>query len=165
MTNKEMLLLIQRLTSQLKVQTQRSRRSEGVRRSEGSEGGSSLRRQRGVRARRGESIKKANFSTEFGKSPKNGEINSPTNKTLAVASKKKIIPATNTMIGWSPDEADREYYVPDTVTTMTEAELNTKVLAIHSANKLQKRGDDGTMSNMTNAEVTAMVSAWVAARS
>lgn len=73
--------------------------------------------------------------------------------------------ATNTMVGWSPDEADREYYVPDTVTTMTEAELNTKVLAIHSANKLQKRGDDGTMSNMTNAEVTAMVSAWVAARS
>jgi len=59
MTNKEMLLLIQRLTSQLKVQTQRSRRSEVVRRSEGSEGGSSLRRQRGVRARRGESIKKA----------------------------------------------------------------------------------------------------------
>ena len=73
--------------------------------------------------------------------------------------------ATNTMVGWSPDEADREYYVPDTVTTMTEAELNTKVLAMHSANKFQKTADDGTMSNMTNAEVTKMVSDWVAARS
>ena len=72
---------------------------------------------------------------------------------------------TNTMVGWSPDEADREYYVPDTVTTMTEAELNTKVLAMHSANKFQKTADDGTTSNMTNAEVTKMVSDWVAARS
>jgi predicted membrane-bound mannosyltransferase len=73
--------------------------------------------------------------------------------------------ATNTFVGWSPDEADREYYVPDTVTTMTQTELNTKVLAIHSSNKFQKRDDDGTMSNMTNAEVTAMVNAWVEARS
>ena len=73
--------------------------------------------------------------------------------------------ATNTFVGWSPDEADREYYVPDTVTTMTQAELNTKVLAMHSANKFTKVADDGTQSNMTNAEVTAMVNAWVEARS
>jgi|5B_taG_2_1085324.scaffolds.fasta_scaffold04267_2 hypothetical protein len=73
--------------------------------------------------------------------------------------------ATNTKIGWSPDEADREYYVPDTVTTMTPTELNTRVLAMHAANKFQKSADDGTMSNMTNAEVTAMVNAWVEARS
>lgn len=74
-------------------------------------------------------------------------------------------PATNTFVGWSPDEDAREYYVPDTVTTMTQTELNTKVLALHSANKFQKTNDDGTMSNMTNAEVTAMVNAWVEARS
>lgn len=73
--------------------------------------------------------------------------------------------ATNTFVGWSPDEDAREYYVPDTVTTMTQTELNTKVLALHSANKFQKTNDDGTMSNMTNAEVTAMVNAWVEARS
>ena len=46
-----------------------------------------------------------------------------------------------------------------------QTELNTKVLALHSANKFQKTNDDGTMSNMTNAEVTAMVNAWVEARS
>ena len=73
--------------------------------------------------------------------------------------------ATNTKVGWSPEEADREYYVPDTVTTMTQTELNTKVLAMHTANKFQKQADDGTMSDMTNAEVTAMVNAWVEARS
>ena len=74
-------------------------------------------------------------------------------------------PATNTMIGWSPDETDREYYVPDTVTTMTQTELNTKVLAIHSANNFKKINEDGTESNMTDAELTAMVNAWVEARS
>ena len=73
--------------------------------------------------------------------------------------------ATNTMVGWSPDEADREYYVPDTVTTMTEAELNTKILAMHNANAMQTIGDDGEMRDMTNDEVTALVSEWVAARS
>jgi len=73
--------------------------------------------------------------------------------------------ATNTKVGWSPDEADREYYVPDTVTTMTEAELKTKLLAMHATTKFQKKADDGTMSDMTNAEVNTMAADWVAARS
>ena len=71
----------------------------------------------------------------------------------------------NTLVGWSPDEADREYYIPDTVTELTATELETKVLAIHTANKFQKDNDDGTTSDMTNAEVKTMVSDWVAARS
>ena len=74
-------------------------------------------------------------------------------------------PSENTLVGWSPDEADREYYIPDTVTELTATELETKVLAQHTANKFQKSGDDGTMSDMTNAEVKTMVSDWVAARS
>jgi|TARA_R100000329_G_scaffold109102_2_gene89591 hypothetical protein len=73
--------------------------------------------------------------------------------------------AENTMVGWSPDEADREYYIPDTVTELTATELETKVLAQHTANKYQKTNDDGTTSDMTNAEVKTMVSDWVAARS
>jgi len=64
--------------------------------------------------------------------------------------------ATNTMVGWSPEEADREYYVPDTVTTMTLAELKTKLLAMHSANPFKKSAEDGTMSDMTNTEVNTM---------
>lgn len=73
--------------------------------------------------------------------------------------------ATNTKVGWSPDEADREYYVPDTVTTMTLAELKTKLLAMHSANPFQKSDDDGNMSDMTNTEVNTMAADWVSARS
>ncbi len=73
--------------------------------------------------------------------------------------------ATNTLVGWSPDEADREYYIPDTVTELTAAELETKVLALHTANKFQKSNEDGTTSDMTNAEVKTMVSDWVSARS
>ena len=48
---------------------------------------------------------------------------------------------------------------------MTEAELNTKILAMHNANAMQTIGDDGEMRDMTNDEVTALVSEWVAARS
>jgi hypothetical protein len=72
--------------------------------------------------------------------------------------------SNNTFIGWSPDEADREYYIPDTVTTLTAAELNTRVLALHADNPLQTIPDDGEQRDMTNDEVSAMVTAWVNAR-
>ena len=72
----------------------------------------------------------------------------------------------HTMIGWSPDEADREYYIPDTVTTLTATELETRVLAMHSANPFTKPGaepgDDD--EEMTTDEVKAQVAAWVSAR-
>ena len=74
--------------------------------------------------------------------------------------------ANKTYVGWSPDEADREYYIPDTVTTLTASELNTKVLALHADNPFTQPGDnpeDGD-TNMTNDEVSAMVTAWVNAR-
>lgn len=73
--------------------------------------------------------------------------------------------SANTMIGWSPDEADREYYVPDTVTELTATELETKVLALHSENAFRKTGDNLEMIDMTDAEVKTMVSDWVSARS
>ena len=72
----------------------------------------------------------------------------------------------HTLIGWSPDEADREYYIPDTVTTLTATELETRVLAMHSANAFTKPGaepgDDD--EEMTTDEVKAQVAAWVDAR-
>ena len=71
----------------------------------------------------------------------------------------------HTMIGWSPDEADREYYIPDTVTTLTATELETRVLAMHSANAFTKPGTDpGEEEEMTTDEVKAQVAAWVSAR-
>lgn len=74
--------------------------------------------------------------------------------------------SNNTLIGWSPDEADREYYIPDTVTTLTAAELDTRVLALHAANPYKTMPDspEGEERDMTDDEVSAMVTAWVNAR-
>ena len=78
-----------------------------------------------------------------------------------------FVDTTNhTFIGWSPDEADREYYIPDTVVTLTASELNTRVLAQHAASPFKNPGasPDDDDENMTNDEVSAMVTAWVNAR-
>ena len=69
-------------------------------------------------------------------------------------------PADKTLVGWTPAEADREYYVPDTVTTLTKAELNTRLLAIHANTKYQKGQDVDTLEDMTDAEVTTMSNDW-----
>ena len=71
-------------------------------------------------------------------------------------------PADKTLVGWTPAEADRAYYVPDTVTTLTKAELNTRMLAIHATNKFQKNTseDPDTFEHMTDAEVTTMSNDW-----
>lgn len=69
-------------------------------------------------------------------------------------------PTDKTLVGWVPAEADREYYVPDTVTTLTKAELNTRMLAIHANTKYQKTTGIDTFEDMTNAEVTTMSNDW-----
>jgi hypothetical protein len=82
--------------------------------------------------------------------------------------------ADKTMIGWIPAEADREYWVPDNIVTLTKAELNTRMLAIHAVKKYQKqtsveRDSNGEPVNpeaylefedQTDAEVTTMSNDW-----
>ena len=72
----------------------------------------------------------------------------------------------HTKIGWSPDEADREYYIPDTVTELTATQLETRALAIHADTPMTKPNDDPSKEDvdMTTDEVKKMVSDWVAAR-
>ena len=73
----------------------------------------------------------------------------------------------HTMIGWSPDEADRQYYIPDTVTALTATELETRALAIHADTPFLKSDVDPENEDpeeMTTDEVKAEVAAWVAAR-
>ena len=77
-------------------------------------------------------------------------------------------PADKTLVGWTPAETDRDYYVPDTVTTLTKAELNTRLLGIHAVKKYQKRTSASdptdpttfTFEDMTEAEVTTMSNDW-----
>ena len=69
-------------------------------------------------------------------------------------------PDSHTMIGFSPDESAREYYVPDTVTSYTQAELVAVVQGIHSRYPMLNEDD----STMTSDEVAAVVNAWCAER-
>tara|TARA_R110001599_G_scaffold158810_1_gene345640 strand:+ start:1786 stop:2118 length:333 start_codon:yes stop_codon:yes gene_type:complete len=70
--------------------------------------------------------------------------------------------ADKTMVGWILAEADREYWVPDNITTLTKEELNTRMLAIHATNPFDK-GDEMLAKDrtvMTDAEVTTMSNDW-----
>ena len=72
--------------------------------------------------------------------------------------------ADHTMIGFAPDTT--EYYIPDSVDFKTEAELKTRVVAMHQVAPMRKMGDspggeEGDV--MTDAEVETMVGDWVAA--
>lgn len=69
-------------------------------------------------------------------------------------------PDSHTMIGYSPDESAREYYVPDTVTSYTQVELVAVVQGIHSRYPMLNEDD----STMTSDEVAAVVNAWCAER-
>ena len=79
-------------------------------------------------------------------------------------------------VGWIVDNA--EYYIPDTLTTLTKAQLVTRQLALHAANPERKyigslTNDDGSdktdaamfddtdnWRDKTDAEVTSETEAW-----
>ena len=71
----------------------------------------------------------------------------------------------HTMIGFAPDTT--EYYIPDSVDFLTEAEVKTRVVAMHQVSPMRKMdpagpgGEEGDV--MTDAEVETMVGDWVAA--
>lgn len=59
-----------------------------------------------------------------------------------------------TLVGTVP--AGVEYYVPDTVTSLTLAELKTRQLAIHAKYPMLNMDDE----EMTNAEVETEIDNW-----
>tara|TARA_R110001592_G_scaffold57651_1_gene175242 strand:- start:40 stop:348 length:309 start_codon:yes stop_codon:yes gene_type:complete len=66
-------------------------------------------------------------------------------------------PDNYTFIGVSPDP--NEFHIPDTVTSLTLAELKTRQLAIHA--KYPMRNPDPQISgNLTNAEVETEIDNW-----
>jgi hypothetical protein len=69
-------------------------------------------------------------------------------------------PDDKTLVGWSPDLADRDYYVPDTVIELSRAGLIARVMGIHSRYPMQKPDDNGNMVPATDADIEAMVNAW-----
>ena len=55
-------------------------------------------------------------------------------------------------VGWSPDNDVREYYIPDTVTVLTNEQFIARVVALKD-------------SDTTEKEATAQANAWITARS
>ena len=72
-------------------------------------------------------------------------------------------PADFTMIGATRNNP--EFHIPSTVNRLTAAELETRQVAIHTANPMQRRNDaDDDWQNMTEAEVRKVIQNWVAER-
>lgn len=69
-------------------------------------------------------------------------------------------PIDNSFIGWVDDV--RDYYVPDTVITLSKQDLVNRQLAIHAVNPMMKEQEDQESDAvaMTEAEVTATIEAW-----
>jgi len=71
----------------------------------------------------------------------------------------------NKMVGVTRDNP--EFHIPSTVIVLTSAELEDRQLAIHAVTPMMKEGatpsDD--MVEMTNAEVSTQVQAWVTSKS
>ncbi len=65
-------------------------------------------------------------------------------------------PDDNTMVGWSPNLADRDYYVPDSVTELTRAELKTRVRGIDANHPMLD--EDG--NELSDSAIDAIVDAW-----
>ena len=73
---------------------------------------------------------------------------------------------------WNPDDftligtvpSGVEYYVPDTLTTYTLAELQARQRAIHAKYPM-KVGLEADTDDMTDDQVNAAIEAWVDARS
>ena len=69
--------------------------------------------------------------------------------------------ANHTMIGATRD--NQEFKIPDTVTKLTAAELETRQLAIHAATPMKKTDEMGmpTEVDMTEAEIRTAIQTWV----
>jgi hypothetical protein len=68
-------------------------------------------------------------------------------------------PIDNSLIGWVDDNPD--YYVPDTVTTLTKEEFVQRQLTIHASHPFTSQSDpDSDPVNLTDAEVRTDMEAW-----
>ena len=72
-------------------------------------------------------------------------------------------PIDKTKVGWVLPEADREYYVPDTVIELSKSEFVTRQLAIHAVQPFMNNSEgpsEDDPTEMTNDEVTTEMGSW-----
>ena len=72
--------------------------------------------------------------------------------------------ADHTMVGWVAAEADRETYVPDTVTELSRADFIARQQGIHAVSPMTKSADESDPQaervTMTNEEVATEAGNW-----
>lgn len=69
-------------------------------------------------------------------------------------------PDDNTLVGWSPDQGERDYYIPDSVVELNRAGLIAKVLSIHARYPFNKFEGNKKTVTMTEAEVESLAVTW-----
>ena len=70
-------------------------------------------------------------------------------------------PIDKSLVGFVPAESERQWFVPDSVKTLTQAEFVARGNALHTANKFKKVGDNAAdLKDMTNAEATQMLTSF-----
>lgn len=69
-------------------------------------------------------------------------------------------PVDHTYVGWVDD--NRDYYVPDTIITLTKEQFVTRALAIHANSPLVSGpvGEVEEVVPLTNEQVTARAEEW-----
>lgn len=69
-------------------------------------------------------------------------------------------PLDNTMVGWV--DSDRDYWVPDTVVTLTREEFITRAMAIHAQYPLATLSDEPDDSDgvMSDDSASAWAGSW-----
>lgn len=70
-------------------------------------------------------------------------------------------PTDHTLVGWVLDEADREYYIPDTVTYLTRESFIARIRTIHEAESYYKgEPTENNQEVMTLEEVETWAGDW-----
>jgi len=60
----------------------------------------------------------------------------------------------HTYVGWVCSESNRNYYVPDTITTLTKSSYVERCTSIHSNDPYYKSNDDGSSSAVSDDDLT-----------
>lgn len=69
-------------------------------------------------------------------------------------------PIDNTMVGLVEAEADRDYYIPDSIIPLSRGEFLARQTAIHASVPIVSVDDEGNETPLTEAQVAEQAGAW-----
>lgn len=71
-----------------------------------------------------------------------------------------LSPIDNTMVGLVEEEADRDYYIPDSIVTLSKEEFLSRQAAIHAAVPMISMDDEMNETTLTDAQVAEQAGSW-----